>query len=134
MDSIILVRERAQGSNLEAEFQKKRGRILDETEHTLTFLPEGKKAIKRAERDVTKSYSPPHEAEPVKQLEKSKRRNVSIYSPPVEAIEVDEMSDCEMTRSSEMTEIESSASSEVTFITTNVDSETDGSEGSSKVI
>ena len=45
VDSTILVRERARGSKLESAFQKKRGRILDETDHTLTFLPERKNLL-----------------------------------------------------------------------------------------
>ena len=62
VDSTILVRERARGSKLESAFQKKRGRILDETDHTLTFLPERKKKpTKWSERDMAKSYSPPLE-------------------------------------------------------------------------
>ena len=35
-DSTILIKERARGSKLESAFQKKKRRILDETEHMLT--------------------------------------------------------------------------------------------------
>ena len=43
IDSTILVRERTRGSKLEPTFTKKRGRILEETDHTISFLPQGKK-------------------------------------------------------------------------------------------
>ena len=51
IDSTILVREKARGSKWEPAFSKKRGRVLEETEHTITFLPKGKKkATKIAKR------------------------------------------------------------------------------------
>ena len=55
------MRERARGSQILGQtFSKKRGRVLEETEHTLIFLPQGKKeATKLAKRDVAKAISPP---------------------------------------------------------------------------
>ena len=50
VDSTILVRERARGSKLESAFQKRR--ILDETELTLTFLPEGKKKATSGRKEI----------------------------------------------------------------------------------
>ena len=44
-DSTILVRERARGSKLEPAFSKRRGRVPEETEYTITFLPQGKRRI-----------------------------------------------------------------------------------------
>ena len=38
-DSTLLVRERTRGSKLESVFQKRRGKILNETPHTVTFQP-----------------------------------------------------------------------------------------------
>ena len=41
-DSEILVRERARGSKLEATYKKKKGRIINETPHTLKIKERGK--------------------------------------------------------------------------------------------
>ena len=38
-DSNILVRERTRGSKLESAYQKRRGQIVNETNHTVTFQP-----------------------------------------------------------------------------------------------
>ena len=38
-DSTILVRERARGSKLESAYKKRKGKLLEQSEHTITFLP-----------------------------------------------------------------------------------------------
>ena len=38
-----LVSERARGSKLESVFSKKRGRVLEETQNTISVLPQGEK-------------------------------------------------------------------------------------------
>ena len=40
LDSSILVRERARGSKLEGTFKKKSGKVVSESAHTLTMIPE----------------------------------------------------------------------------------------------
>ena len=52
-DSAILVRERTRGSRLEGAFKKTKGTLLEETKHTVTFLPAGKgKATIMSKRDI----------------------------------------------------------------------------------
>ena len=52
-DSAILVRERTRGSKLEGAYKKKKGTLLEETEHTVTFLSAGKgKATIMSKRDI----------------------------------------------------------------------------------
>ena len=47
------MRERTRGSKLEGAFKKKKGTLLEETEHTVTFLPAGKgKATIMPKRDI----------------------------------------------------------------------------------
>ena len=46
MDSAILVRERAKGSKLESTFAKKTGKIVNETDHTISILPESSHPMK----------------------------------------------------------------------------------------
>ena len=79
VDSTILVRERVRGSKLEPVFQKKRGKILDESEHTLTFLPEGKKKpTKWSKRDIVKSYTLQPETQEVQKTARKKLRKGDI--------------------------------------------------------
>ena len=110
IDSTILVRERTRGSKLEPTFTKKRGRILEETDLTISFLPQGKKrATKLAKRDVARANSPPEdEIKTKKGLEPEKTAETSVE---------EEMSDEEppFRRSNE--------SSEITPIETNLESE-----------
>ena len=40
LDSSILVRERARGSKLDGTFKKKSGKVVSESAHTLTMIPE----------------------------------------------------------------------------------------------
>ena len=40
-DSTILLRERVRGSKLEGAYKKREGKLLDQSEHTITFLPAG---------------------------------------------------------------------------------------------
>ena len=52
-DSAILVRERTRGSKLEGAYKKKKGTLLEETEHTVTFLSAGKgEATIMSKRDI----------------------------------------------------------------------------------
>ena len=46
LDSTIFVRERTKGSKLEPSFEKKTGKIMGETEHTVAILPESTKWAK----------------------------------------------------------------------------------------
>ena len=41
MDAAKRVRERTRGSKWEGQFRKKAGKVIKETAHTITFLPEG---------------------------------------------------------------------------------------------
>ena len=53
MDSTILVRERAKGSKLESNFAKKTGKIVNETDHTVSILPESSQPMKTfSKRDI----------------------------------------------------------------------------------
>ena len=52
-ESAILVRERTRRSRLEGAFKKKKGTLLEETKHTVTFLPAGKgKATIMSKREI----------------------------------------------------------------------------------
>ena len=51
-DSTILVRERVRGSQLEGAYKKRKGTLLSQSEHSITFLPAGKtKATILSNRD-----------------------------------------------------------------------------------
>ena len=55
LNSTVLVRERSRGSKLEGAFERKTGRILKESEHTMTILPEASKKEKiSSKRDIAK--------------------------------------------------------------------------------
>ena len=55
IDSTILVRERTKGSKLEGQYKRKAGKVIKETEHTITFLPKkSKKEMILSKRDVAK--------------------------------------------------------------------------------
>ena len=110
IDSTILVRERTRGSKLEPTFTKKRGRILEETDHTISFLPQGKKkATKLAKRDVARANNPPEEGGQMKKIEKLPK--------PVDFAMDEEMSEDETPFP------QSRESSEITPIETNLESE-----------
>ena len=52
-DSAISVRERANGSKLEPTFAKKTGKIVNETDHTASILPESSQPMKTfSKRDI----------------------------------------------------------------------------------
>ena len=109
IESTILVREWTRGSKLEPTFTKKRERILEETDHTISFLPQGKKkATKLAKRDVARANDPPEDE--IKRMEPKKTPETSVD---------EEMSDEELPfrRSNE--------SSGITPIETNLESEQD---------
>ena len=51
-DSAILVRERTQGTKLEGAYKKRKGTLLEQSNHTITFLPAGSnKATVISKRD-----------------------------------------------------------------------------------
>ena len=53
MDTAILVRERAKGSKLESTFAKKTGKIVNETDHTVSILLESSQPVKTfSKRDI----------------------------------------------------------------------------------
>ena len=55
IDSTVLVRERSRGSKLEGAFERKTGRVLKETELTISILPEASKKVKMySKRDIAK--------------------------------------------------------------------------------
>ena len=79
-DSTILVRERTRGTKLEAAYAKKRGSILKQSEHTVTFLPAGQKAAKvLSKRDVAK---PPPSTNRDTNEEHVKQPNLSTPTTP----------------------------------------------------
>ena len=92
IDSTILVREIARSSKLEPAFSKKSGGVLEETEHTITFLPQAKrKASKLVKEEMAKAISPP------KVLEEGKRKKVAkVSETPREVTKMKEMLDDEM--------------------------------------
>ena len=52
-DSTILVRGRIRGSKLQGAFQKRKGILLEQSDHTITFLPTGKETpTDVSQRDV----------------------------------------------------------------------------------
>ena len=56
VDSTILVRERTKGSKLEGQYKRKIGKVIEESAHTITFLPKNsKKEVVYAKRDVAKA-------------------------------------------------------------------------------
>ena len=52
VDSIILVRERVRGSNLEGAYKKKKGKIIGEASPTISILPKKGKTVIYSKRDV----------------------------------------------------------------------------------
>ena len=56
VDSMIMVRERTRGSQLESQLRKRAGKIVKETAHTITFLlKDGKKDIVYSKRELVKT-------------------------------------------------------------------------------
>ena len=56
-DSTILVRERTRGTKLEGAYKKRRGTLLEQTNHTITFLPAGSsESTIISKRDVGKTF------------------------------------------------------------------------------
>ena len=78
-DSAILVRERAKGSKLEPTFAKKTGKIVNETGHTLSTLPESSHLNHHmktfSKRDIASASG--IQTEKVKKAPKRKRAIVS---------------------------------------------------------
>ena len=55
-DSTIFVRERVRGTKLENAYKKRKGTILDQSQHTITFLPAGKtQETIISKRDIAKT-------------------------------------------------------------------------------
>ena len=57
-DSGILVRERARGTKLDGLYQKKRGIITNETDHTITISNEKRQSTTYSKRDVAMPNEP----------------------------------------------------------------------------
>ena len=56
-DSTIMGREKTRGSNSEGEFVKRKGALLEHSNHTITFLPAGRnQSTKISKRDVGHDY------------------------------------------------------------------------------
>ena len=54
-DSILLVRERVRGRKLEGPYKKRKGVLLDQLQHTITYLPAGTgQQPKLSKRDIGK--------------------------------------------------------------------------------
>ena len=51
-DSTILVCERVLGTKLEGAFKKVRGKVVNQTGHTISILPKGSKNVTCSKRDV----------------------------------------------------------------------------------
>ena len=78
-DSTILVRERARGSKLEGSFKKRKGVLLEQSNHTITFLPAGSNNPSvLSKRDI--GYS--NEDQPCCSKEADKRKQTKIAEPP----------------------------------------------------
>ena len=55
-DSTIFVRERVRGTKLESAYKKRKGTLLDQSQHTITFLPAGKsQETIISKRDIAKA-------------------------------------------------------------------------------
>ena len=52
VDSTILVRERVRGTKLEGAFKKMRGKVLKQSDHTITLMPKGSKGTKNTHREM----------------------------------------------------------------------------------
>ena len=60
VDSTILVRERVRGTKLERAFKKVRGKVLKQSDHTITIMTKGSKGTKTySKRDVANSVEMP---------------------------------------------------------------------------
>ena len=78
-DSTILVRERARGSKLEGSFKKRKGVLLEQSNHTITFLPAGSNNPSvLSKRDI--GYN--NEDQPCCSKEADKRKQTKIVELP----------------------------------------------------
>ena len=82
LDSTVLVRERARGTKLQGAFDKKTGRKIKESAHTITLLPEGSKKPKTyAKRDLAAAISKQKEKfQKTNEPEKKKKKRAIIDS------------------------------------------------------
>ena len=70
----ILVRERTKGSKLEGQYKKKAGKVIKETEHTITFLPKkSKKEVILSKKDVAKDTAEKEKAGTSRHTERESR-------------------------------------------------------------
>ena len=70
IDSTILVRERTKGLKLDGQYKRKAGKVIKETEHTITFLPKkSKKEVILSKRDVAKDTAEKEKAGTSRQRE-----------------------------------------------------------------
>ena len=61
VDSNISVREKVRGTKLEGAFKKKRGKVLKQSDHTITIMPKGSKGTKTySKRDVANNGEMPN--------------------------------------------------------------------------
>ena len=82
VDSIILVRERVRGSNLEGAYKKKKGKIIDEASPTISVLPKKGKTVIYSKRDValqrSKLTKSPQSDKKPKQLKVPSQKRATI--------------------------------------------------------
>ena len=87
LDSTVLVRERSRGSKLEQSFSKKTGKVIQETAHTITIVPETSGAPKTlSKRDVAVATT-----EQKQKLPKSGRRRTTIVKSSTSSSETEEL-------------------------------------------
>ena len=82
LDSTVLNRERARGTKLQGAFDKKTGRKIKESAHTITLLPEGSKKPKPyAKRDLAAATSEQKEKfQKTNEPEKKKKKRAIMDS------------------------------------------------------
>ena len=86
LDSTVLVRERSRGSKLEQSFSKKTGKVIQETAHTITIVPETSGAPKTlSKRDVAVATT-----EQKQKLPKSGRKRATIVESSTSSSETEE--------------------------------------------
>ena len=86
LDSTILVRERAKGPKIEPTFAKKPGKIINETNHTVSILHGSTQLVKTfLKRDIASTSSTQKE-----KIKKTARRKRTILSESTSNSESDE--------------------------------------------
>ena len=86
LDSTVLVRERAKGSKLESLFDKKAAKVIEESAHTITVLPQKSTKPKiYSKRDIARSSA--EQREKFNRAEEKKRKRVIYDSSSSEGAE-----------------------------------------------